>query len=186
MPEGAARPDPDIERLLCLYQQGDTPAAAQLVRTVSPMFVRFCIRQGDSPQDLEDILQEIWMRVHQARHTYRPGAAAAPWLYAVARNARLDAWRRRERFRSREIQVQELPEPAATIPPTAPGRISEMLEVLPAGQREALLLLKGCGMSLEEIAGATCSTVGAVKQKVHRAYKTLRIALAGGARGRQS
>jgi RNA polymerase sigma-70 factor (ECF subfamily) len=171
---------PDLERLLCLYQEGDTAAAARLVRTVSPMFVRFCIRQGDSRHDVEDIVQEIWMRVHQARHTYRPGAAAAGWLYAVARNARLDARRRRERFASREIQLEALPEPAAPAPPQAPLReISGILEALPAGQREALLL-RGYGMSLEEIASTTCSTVGAVKQKVHRAYKTLRTALAAG------
>lgn len=45
---------------------------------------------------------------------------------------------------------------------------------LPEAQREVLLLLKVSGMSLEEVAKATSSTVGAVKQRVHRAYTTLR------------
>jgi hypothetical protein len=46
----------DLERLLRLYQQGDTAAAAGLVRAVSPMFIRFCLRQSDPPQDIEDQL----------------------------------------------------------------------------------------------------------------------------------
>ena len=49
-----------------------------------------------------------------------------------------------------------------------------LLEQLPSSQKEVLLLLKVTGMSLEEVALATASTVGSVKQKAHRAYETLR------------
>ncbi len=184
MPErGEPVPESELERLLGLYQQGDTAAAAGLVRAASPMFVRFCLRQGDPPQDIDDILQEIWMRVHKARHTYRPGAAATPWLYAVARNARLDAWRRRARFRSRELHVETLPEVAAPEAEAPRRPVAEILCGLPEAQREVLLMLKGSGMSLEEVARATSSTVGAVKQKAHRAYRRLRASLEGASRG---
>ena len=47
----------------------------------------------------------------------------------------------------------------------------------PEAQRETLVMLKVAGMSLEEVARATSSTVGAVKQRAHRAYETLRRAL---------
>jgi len=164
-----------LEPLLCSYQQGDTAAAAELVRAVSPMFVRFCINHGDSTQDIDDILQEIWLRVHKARHTYRPGAAAAPWLYAIARHARLDARRRRERFRQRELQVDPLPEVPVPKPELTAAPMPDLLAGLPAGQREVLIMLKGCGMTLEEVARATSSTAGAVKQKAHRAYERLRM-----------
>ena len=49
-----------------------------------------------------------------------------------------------------------------------------MLAPLPASQREVIEMLKVAGMSLEEVARATSSTVGSVKQRVHRAYKRLR------------
>jgi RNA polymerase sigma-70 factor (ECF subfamily) len=53
-----------------------------------------------------------------------------------------------------------------------------MLEQLPVSEREVITMLKGFGMSLEEVARATATTVGAVKQKSHRAYKRLRQLLA--------
>jgi RNA polymerase sigma-70 factor (ECF subfamily) len=163
--------------MLLEYQQGDTAAAAGLVRAVSPGFARFCLNQGDSPQDIDDILQDIWLRVHSARHTYRPGAPAIPWLYAIARHARLDSRRRRERFRGRELQTDVLPEVTAPKPEFGSTPMPEILACLPAGQREVLVMLKGCGMTLEEVARATSSTIGAVKQRAHRAYTRLRMTI---------
>jgi RNA polymerase sigma-70 factor (ECF subfamily) len=174
-----------LEALLRSYQEGDKAAAAALVRAVSPMFVRFCLSQGDSVQDVDDVLQEIWLRVHEARHTYRHDAPATPWLYAIARHARLDARRRRQRFRSREIQVHPMPEAVAPDPDIGAPPLPELLTALPAAQREVVYMLKGCGMTIEEVARATCSTVGAVKQKAHRAYERLRTALDAPARRQQ-
>jgi RNA polymerase sigma-70 factor, ECF subfamily len=174
--EAVQQRDLEIERLLLRYQQGDTAAAASLVRAVSPGFFAYCVNRGDSPADAEDAVQEIWLRVHRARHTFRPGAPAAPWLYAIARHARLDARRRRERFRARELQTDSLAEfPGPK--PEAPAEMSRILACLPDSQREVLVLLKGCGMTLEEVARATASTVGAVKQKAHRAYRKLRATI---------
>jgi RNA polymerase sigma-70 factor (ECF subfamily) len=167
-----------IEQLLLLYQQGDTAAAARLVRVLSPGFVRYCLSQGDSAQDVDDILQDIWLRIHRARHTYRPGTPAAPWLYAIARHTRLDARRRRQRFRVRELQADALPELPALVPEPGAANMTEILDCLPAGQREVLVMLKGCGMTLEEVARVTSSTIGAVKQKAHRAYTQLRALIA--------
>jgi RNA polymerase sigma-70 factor (ECF subfamily) len=49
-----------------------------------------------------------------------------------------------------------------------------LLAPLSESQREVIAMLKVAGMSLEEVARATSSSVGSVKQKVHRAYKKLR------------
>jgi RNA polymerase sigma-70 factor (ECF subfamily) len=56
-----------------------------------------------------------------------------------------------------------------------------LLETLPESQREVILMLKVSGMSLEEVARATSSTVGSIKQKAHRAYAKLRKLLQEGA-----
>jgi RNA polymerase sigma-70 factor, ECF subfamily len=64
------------------------------------------------------------------------------------------------------------------VPDARAPSMPELLAALPESQREVLLLLKGCGMTLEEVARTTSSTVGAVKQKAHRAYQCLRAALA--------
>lgn len=57
---------------------------------------------------------------------------------------------------------------------TRADELEELLAPLSQGQREILEMLKVAGMSLEDVARATSSTVGSVKQKVHRAYRKLR------------
>jgi RNA polymerase sigma-70 factor (ECF subfamily) len=71
--------------------------------------------------------------------------------------------------------VEELPETATRAPERKnTPEISEFLRTLPTAQRETIWLLKVSGLSLEEVARATGSSVGAVKQRAHRAYEKLR------------
>ncbi len=170
---------PRLEDLLERYQHGDADAARALVCAFSPVLARFCLLAGDPPDQVDDVLQEIWLRVHQARHTYLPAAPASPWLFGIARHVRIDAYRKRRRITGRELATEHLPEPAvAPVSPIPDSNFEEILLSLPESQREVLVMLKGLGMSLEEVARTTCSTVGAVKQKAHRAYERLRSILA--------
>ena len=135
-----------------------------------------------SRSDAEDLLQDCWLRIHRARHTYLPSEPLLPWIFAVARHTRLDAYRRRRRLGSREVLVAGTPEPAGAAP--APGSgVMELVNRLPDGQREVIVMLKVVGMSLEEVARATSSTAGAIKQKAHRAYAALRSMLAADGHG---
>jgi RNA polymerase sigma-70 factor (ECF subfamily) len=52
--------------------------------------------------------------------------------------------------------------------------LTAVMAALPDSQREVIAMLKVSGMSLEEVARATSSSVGSVKQKAHRAYNKLR------------
>ena len=118
------------------------------------------------------------MRIHKVRHTYRTGDPLLPWVYAIARHVRIDSFRKRHRI-AREIGVDSLPEPAMHHVPAnrqLPG-FAELVVNLPESEREILTMLKVEELSLEDVARATCSTIGAVKQKAHRAYKRLRSLL---------
>ena len=166
-----------LRDLMVRYQRGDVVAVDTLVTSLSPALLRFCSGPGISPSDAEDVLQDCWLRIHRARHTYRPSEPLLPWIFAVARHARLDAYRRRRRLGSREVPVAGIHESAGTAP--APGSgVMELVNRLPDNQREVIVMLKVVGMSLEEVARATSSTVGAIKQKAHRAYAALRTMLA--------
>jgi len=160
---------------MALYQEGDFTAATALVRRLSPQLHRFFVIQFASRREADDLLQETWLRIHQVRHTYRAGEPVLPWLYAIARHIRVDHYRKARRTAAREESLERMPEAAA--PPVAPGRIPDLatlLAPLPASQREVIEMLKIAGMSLEEVARATSSSVGSVKQKAHRAYERLR------------
>src|ERR1043165_2558326 len=91
----------DLEALMPRYQEGDPAAAAALVENVSPMLSRFFLAQVDSRPFADDLLQDTWLRIHQARHTYRPREPVLPWFFAIARHVRVDSFRKVHRREQR-------------------------------------------------------------------------------------
>jgi RNA polymerase sigma-70 factor, ECF subfamily len=176
----------DVDRWMERYQQADPEAPAALIGALSPALLRFFRSQAASAEQADDLLQETWLRIHRVRHTYRPGEPVLPWIYAIARRVRIDGYRRMRRITAHEITMEALPEP----PPRVEHRdtvpcFDTLIAALPDAQREVLTMLKVGGLSLEEVACATSSTVGAVKQKAHRAYERLRQLLQAGAEREQ-
>jgi len=165
--------DAELETLMMRYQQGYSGAAGELVTRLSPALHRFFMVQFVSRRFADDLLQETWLRIHEVRHTYRPGEAVLPWLYAIARNIRVDQYLKTRRVEDREQQVERLTDVAAVAADRGPD-LEALLAQLPESQREVVAMLKISGMSLEEVARATSSSVGSVKQKAHRAYEKLR------------
>ena len=151
-----------------------------LIETLSAQFFRFFLGQVRNHAQAEDLLQDFWLRIHSARHSYRPGEPVLPWMYAIARRVKVDQYRKTRRVSSHELQVDKLPD-VSTPKPSEAGQMDfrKLLGALPESQREVVLMLKVSGLSLEEVARATRSSIGSVKQKAHRAYTKLR-ALTGG------
>jgi RNA polymerase sigma-70 factor (ECF subfamily) len=168
------RLDAELDEMMAGYQQGDPDSAAALIQRVSPMLHRYFMIQEVSRRYADDLLQETWLRIHEGRHTYRPGEPVLPWLYAIARHVRVDQYRKVRRVESREQQVETLPEPRPGTGGDASPNLQEILTALPESQREVIYMLKVSGMSQAEVARATASSVGSVKQKAHRAYEKLR------------
>jgi RNA polymerase sigma-70 factor (ECF subfamily) len=165
----------DLDRWMERYQQADPDAPAALVGALSPALLRFFKSQLATREQADDLLQETWLRIHRVRHTYRPGEPVLPWIYAIARRVRVDGYRRTRRITLHEIAMEVLPERPAQTESRNPGPSFETLvAALPEAQREVVTMLKVGGLSLEEVVRATSSTVGAVKQKAHRAYARLR------------
>ncbi len=157
------------------YQRGDASAGDELFLRVSQQLYRFMAVQSGDRRHAEDLLQDLWLRVHKARNTYRPGQPVLPWLYAIARFVKVDGYRKR---RSERFEEPLLPgyDPKAEVSGEADmlPEIDQLLAGLPESQRDVVLMLKVSGLSLEEVAKATASSVGSVKQKAHRAYEKLR------------
>jgi RNA polymerase sigma-70 factor, ECF subfamily len=173
------KPESDLPLLMTRYQQGEAAAIEELVQRLSPALIRFFVRTSGS-SEAEDLLQDCWIRIHKSRHTYRATEPVMPWIFAIARHTGLDGFRKRRRIASREILVSEPPDSAAESaerPKENTDRFTQMVADLPESQREVLIMLKVSGMSLEDVARATSSTVGSVKQKAHRAYERLRQTL---------
>ena len=179
---GARQTFVDVDRWMERYQQADPQAPAALIGALSPALLRFFRSQAASRDQADDLLQETWMRIHRVRHTYRPGEPVLPWIYAIARRVRIDGYRRTQRITAHEVAMETLPEPPVRVEQRdALPCFDTLVAALPDAQREVLTMLKVGGLSLEEVACATSLTVGAVKQKAHRAYGRLRQLLQAGA-----
>ena len=164
-----------LEELMAGYQDADPDAAAVLIDRVSPLLYRFFMAQVVSRRYAEDLLQDTWLRIHEARHTYRRGEPVLSWIYAIARHVRVDSYRKSQRIETHEQQMEVLPE--RSVRGRGPERgpdLEALLGALPESQREVVTMLKISGLTLEEVARATSSSVGSVKQKAHRAYEKLR------------
>lgn len=168
-----------LETLLAGYQQADTHAATELIRRLSPELLRFFLAQQATRMEAEDLLQNTWLRIHKARHTYRPGAPVLPWVFAIAKHVRVDGYRKVRRIQQRETATERLPESPAAQQPFAgeTPTFENLIASLPKSQQEVLTMLKVNGLSLEEVALATSCSVGSVKQKASRAYAKLRAVL---------
>jgi RNA polymerase sigma-70 factor (ECF subfamily) len=174
----------DLDRWMERYQQADPEAPPTLVGALSPALLRFFKSQVPNREQADDLLQETWLRIHRVRHTYRPGEPVLPWVYAIARRVRVDGYRRTRRITAHETAMEILPEPRPRVEPRIPlPEFETLIAALPEAQREVVTMLKVGGLSLEEVACATSCTVGAVKQKAHRAYERLRKLLQNRSKG---
>jgi RNA polymerase sigma-70 factor (ECF subfamily) len=142
--------------------------------------LRFFVRRVG--QDAaEGLLGEVFRLAFERRHVYdRERSNARPWLYGIATNLlrnhrRAEARRLRfvARFAAERKQAEPIQEGAAEARTLLP-RVSEALEALPAGERDALLLFAWEELDYQQIAAALEIPVGTVRSRINRARRKLR------------
>ncbi len=122
----------------------------------------------------EDLVQEVFFRILKYRHTYREGTAFRPWIFQIARNARVD------HFRKQRPETELDPEmPARPLVDSAQQKqqtslLHRALMQLPAEKRELLLLCRFQELRYDEIARLVGCEVGTVKTRIHRTLQELR------------
>lgn len=175
--------DEQFRLLMSAAQNGDGEAYRELLTAVTPRIRRVvhARRAFLGSADVEDIVQDVLLLVHSARATYDRSRPFMPWLLAIVRYRLADAARRHARLHAREVVVDDIDvtfaDPATK---TESDRIAgveaigQALEALPAGQRQAIELLKLKEMSLKEASAASGLIIGALKVATHRAMISLR------------
>lgn len=175
--------DEQLRRLMHEAQKGDADAYRALLTAVTPRIRRIVrARRGFlGASDTEDLVQDVLLSVHAVLATYDPSRPFMPWLMAIVRNRLVDAARRYGRQHVHETQVDDLQVTFNEIATNATDeRIGDVealehaIRALPAGQRQAIELLKLREMSLKEASAATGTSVAALKVATHRAIVSLR------------
>lgn len=132
--------------------------------------------------DVEDILQETLLAVHNARHTYREDQPLTAWVHAIARYKLMDFFRAHARREALHDPIDDDPRifvDADTEPANARRDIGRLLEGLPDRHRVPIEMVKLQGLSVAETAQRTGMSESAVKVGVHRGLKALAASLRG-------
>ena len=171
------------EALLLLYGNGDPLAARELTARLAPRALRLAQRLLGEAAEAEDVTQEAMLRLWKQAAEWRRGEAQpSTWLYRVVTNLCTDRLRRR-----RGVALDTVDEP----PDDSPGAEARMiaadraealqqaLMVLPARQRQAVVLRHIEGLANPEIAQILDIGVEAVESLVARGKRALKEVLSG-------
>jgi len=167
------------EQLMLAYRDGDAGAFETLYARHRGALYRFVLRSLKDRGTAEELFQEAWIRVIEARERYAPSARFSTWLYTIAHNLLVDHWRRKGL-----VLVDSDEEPASGDDPAqrvearrTAARFLQALEALPPAQREAFLLHEEAGLSVAEIAAATGSNEEAAKSRLRYAMAKLKAVI---------
>jgi RNA polymerase sigma-70 factor (ECF subfamily) len=164
-------------------ERADPAAFRELYQTYGPRVKAYMMRQGADAATAEDLAQETLFTVWRRASLYvaEKGSAAA-WIFAIARNVRIDRLRR-------EMPWQELPEDRIEQPSSEPqpdeaasenerqARVRAALAQLPPDQHDVVALSYLDGLSHGEIAARLDLPLGTVKSRMRMAYQRIRVAL---------
>jgi RNA polymerase sigma-70 factor (ECF subfamily) len=174
-----------LRELLVQGMAGDGAAYHAFLKELSAYLRAFFRRRLIRlPDDVEDLVQETLLAVHNQRHTYEADQPLTPWVHAIARYKLVDLLRRRaDREALHEPLDDELAVFAASDTEAASARrdIVKLLDALPERQRLPIRYMKLEGLSVVEAARATGMSESAVKVGVHRGLKALAKMIGGAA-----
>jgi RNA polymerase sigma-70 factor, ECF subfamily len=128
------------------------------------------------PEEIEDLLQEILLAVHNQRHTYDPKQPLKPWVHAIARYKIIDLLRRRSRNEMLNDPLDDDDQLFVGVNGDAAEArydLAKLLDELPDRQRLPILYVKIEGASVADAAKRTGMSASAVKVGIHRGLKTL-------------
>ena len=165
---------PDEDLMLEVRNGAGETLGVLFDRYHSPLYNFYSKLTGDRTLS-EDLVQEVFLRILKYRQSYQPGTPFRAWIYQIARNARVDHYRKTPRHITFE------PEMVPPVMPKDTAQKSEEVELLhralmqmPEEKREILVLSRFQELKYEEIARLLGCELGTVKTRIHRAIQELR------------
>jgi RNA polymerase sigma-70 factor (ECF subfamily) len=170
--------DPEDLEAVREVLSGRADRFSHLVRRYQRLVGSLVYRMGVPPDDAEDIVSEIFIKIYENLGKYRPEHAFSTWIYRIATNHILDHQRRRRRERLHVEVPETLPDPG---PPPSEGaerdqlsqRVRRLLPLLDEKYRAALILMHVEGKKVEEIAVIIGVPAGTVKTRLARGRERL-------------
>jgi RNA polymerase sigma factor (sigma-70 family) len=162
-------------------QAGDREAMTELVRVTHRGVYAQALRLVGNPEDAADVTQDVYLRVVRKLGGFRHEASFTTWLSRVTTNVAMSMLSRRSRRVALEGTDlgEDLPDldadPADASEALAlAAHLEDLVQALPEGQKQVLVLRDIYGLTTEEVANAMGLTPGAVKVRLFRARERLK------------
>ena len=165
-----------VERVLA----GDRTAQRELYEAHVDRVYRLAYRMVGEDALARDLTQDTFVRVFAKLDGFRGDAAFSTWLHSVAMSVVLNGLRTRKRIRSRERDMESLPEPGIEprrVEPDLKARLTRAVRALPEPYRAVFVMHDLEGYTHREIAAALEVKTGTSKARLSRARARLRIEL---------
>ena len=180
-------PETADEDLMLRYRDGDAAAFEVLYGRYKGPLYRYLLRQCGAPSMVDELFQDVWMKLIKARSRYEVKAKIRTYLYQVARHRMIDHFRRggkagvsgnTEPDRLEVALASDCDGPAQQVQAMQQAEnLLHLIEGLPDAQREAFLLREEAGLDLDEIAAVTGVERETAKSRLRYAMQRLRQGL---------
>jgi RNA polymerase sigma-70 factor, ECF subfamily len=185
----------DSQQIARGLRERDIALLHSLVEQYQFRLVRYLIYLLGRRDEVDDLVQETWVRVLERGRSYDGRSRFEPWLFAIARNLTIDHMRRRKTWSLvTDLDTDDDGQPATT--PRAPAsndpspfvlaartedaqRLAQSMQTLDFIYREVLVFRFQEDLSLQEIATVVGAPVSTVASRIYRGLQTLRTLLDG-------
>ncbi|MBX7459072.1 sigma-70 family RNA polymerase sigma factor [Qipengyuania sp. 1NDH17] len=161
-----------MAQMMVAAQKGDRAVYRALLAEVQLWLERY-FRKRVAPAQLDDLVQEVLLAVHNKRATWDPKRAFYPWLAAIARYRWIDHLRKVYRSAEDELGDHDAAEDSEEEAVMARMSLERLFVHLPEKQVEAIELVKIEGLSIAEASQRSGQSESLVKVNIHRGLKKL-------------
>ncbi|APE28539.1 sigma-70 family RNA polymerase sigma factor [Aurantiacibacter gangjinensis] len=164
-------PSDALDQFMAAAREGNSAAYRQFLGEAAQRIRARLARKIGADSELEDLVQECLIALHEKRHTLDPGRPVAPWMYAIANYKLIDHWRKRGRS---PIDLDDEAD-MAVAPDTMAGMdVAALLDHLPDAQAEAIRMTHIEGLTNKEAGERIGVGTSAMKLRVHRGMLRLK------------
>ncbi len=162
--------------LMALYQEGDIEAFNCLYDKYKSLVYGYLYKRVNKRTEIDDIFQDVFLRLHHSRSRYKSEFPFEPWLFTVLRNSLIDYYRKKKKEYP-DVSLDGLEVTPSALQVEDKHNLDGLLPKdadLKKSQRQAIELRYGEDFSFEEIADTLGTTSSNARQLVSRALKKLR------------
>ena len=180
--------DQHLRDLMVAYQAGRFDAFDEIYASIAPILRRYLLGQAHDAAKADDLVQETFLQIHRARHTFDPAFPVTPWAMAIARHV----WLMDRRTLSRrpwapdDVMAMDLPVRAEAASLAERAEVRRALSQVAPARRDALIQHHLLGFSFKEIAERSGIAETAAKLRSSRGMAQLRALLKAATEGSES